>query len=552
MHSRIAVSGCFLTEIDAQALAFFVKILYYICINAKEADDVKPKKLKKLVSLLLSMTLLLGIAALSGASSYLLQSVGAADLTTDSGYVYTIDAIKSTAQITGYTGTAHTCTIPSDISGYKVTSLKAEAFKNKNTILSVTIPDTVTTIGSECFSGCTLLGTLNMGSGISSIGSKAFENCKILSTLDVPAATASIGSDAFYGCTSLSAVNVADGNLVYQSKDGILFDKLGTKLILYPAAHSGSTYNVSGVKQIEDYAFYGCKNLTTVETAASVTTLGKGVFKDCTALTSVALGGSLKKLEDSVFSGCKKLTSLKLPTTLVSIGESAFKGCTSIKNLTIPTGVTTVGADAFSDCTGLTTVTVTKDVTALSGAAFKGCTALSEFKVQDGGSFTVSKGVLYNKDGTRLVAYPAGNTAESFTVPDKVTAIGTYAFDSCKHLKKLIVPASVKTLAKPVIRNCNATVIYAEKSSAAQDYFKANTDGFAELKIGKDVLPGDINTDGVVDNADVILLRRYVAKWKDIQIDTDAADVNNDSTIDNADVILLRRYVAKWKNVTLK
>lgn len=513
---------------------------------------MKPKKTEKLVSLLLSTALLFGIAALSGASSYLLQNVGAADLTTDSGYVYTIDTIRSTAQITGYTGTGHNCTIPSDISGYKVTSLKAEAFKNKDTVLSVTIPDTVTTIGSACFSGCTLLGTVDMGSGVSTIGSKAFENCKFLTVLAIPAATVSIGSGAFYGCSALTAVNVAGGNLTFQSKDGILFDKLGTKLILYPAAHSGSTYNVSGVREIEDYAFYGCKNLTTVEVAASVTTLGKGAFQDCAALTSVSLDGSLKKLEESLFSGCKKLNSLKLPATLISIEQAAFQGCSSIKTLTIPAGVTTVGTDAFSDCTALTTVTLTKDVTALSGAAFKGCTALSEFKVQDGGSFTVSKGVLYNKDGTRLVAYPAGNTAESFTVPDKVTAIGTYAFDSCRHLKKLIIPQTVKTLAKPVVRNCTGTVIYAEKGSAAQEYFKTNTDGFAELKIGKDVLAGDVNSDGAVDNADVILLRRYVAKWKNIQIDTDAADVNDDSAIDNADVILMRRYVAKWENITLK
>ena len=513
---------------------------------------MKPIIAKKLISLMLSIVLIFGVCAVSGAFTYLLQDVGAADLTTDSGYVYSIDSLKSTAQITGYTGSAHTLSIPADISGYKVTSLKAEAFKNKVTILSVTIPDSVTAIGSECFSGCTLLGTVTLGKGISAIGSRAFENCKLLTDITIPATTTVIGAGTFYGCTSLAKVPVADGNPVFQSKDGVLFDKLGSKLILYPAAHSGSTYNVTGVQEIEDYAFYGSKYLTTVEVASSVTTFGKGVFKDSAALTSVAFDGSVKKIEDEMFSGCKKLNSLKLPTTIVSIGESAFKGCAAIKSLTIPEKVTTVGADAFSDCTALASVTVSKNVTALSGTAFKGCTALTEFKVAEDGNFTVSKGVLYNKDGTRLVAYPAGNTAENFTVPDKVTTIGTYAFDSCKHLKKLIIPETVKTFAKPVIHNCSGTVIFVPKDSAAQTYFKANTDGFSELKIGKDVLPGDVNTDGAIDNADVILLRRYVAKWKDVKIETDAADVNKDGTIDNADVILMRRYVAKWENVTLK
>ena len=158
---------------------------------------------------------------------------------------------------------------------------------------------------------------------------------------------------------------------------------------------------------------------------------------------------------------------------------------------------------------------------------------------------------VVREDGTRLVAYPAGMDGESYTVDEKVTTIGANAFDNCKNLKKLVIPATVKTIVEPAVQNCGSLVIHVEDKSAAKTYFEAHTNGFSALKIGAEK-PGDVNADGEVDNADVILLRRYVAKWKNISIHTDAADVNKDAEVDNADVILLRRFVAGWKNVTLK
>jgi len=60
---------------------------------------------------------------------------------------------------------------------------------------------------------------------------------------------------------------------------------------------------------------------------------------------------------------------------------------------------------------------------------------------------------------------------------------------------------------------------------------------------------GDVNGDGVVDTADITLLRRYVAGWP-ITINLAAADVNGDGVVDTADITLLRRYVAGW-DITL-
>lgn len=52
---------------------------------------------------------------------------------------------------------------------------------------------------------------------------------------------------------------------------------------------------------------------------------------------------------------------------------------------------------------------------------------------------------------------------------------------------------------------------------------------------------GDINKDGVLDVADVITLRRYLAGGYGITIDEEIADLNNDGIITISDVVLLRR-----------
>ncbi|MCL1819849.1 MAG: dockerin type I domain-containing protein [Oscillospiraceae bacterium] len=55
---------------------------------------------------------------------------------------------------------------------------------------------------------------------------------------------------------------------------------------------------------------------------------------------------------------------------------------------------------------------------------------------------------------------------------------------------------------------------------------------------------GDLNRDGVVNNADLILLLRYFAQ-PNIAIDIAAADVNGDGVVNNADLILLLRFFSQ-------
>lgn len=139
--------------------------------------------------------------------------------------------------------------------------------------------------------------------------------------------------------------------------------------------------------------------------------------------------------KDSGYSGRTDIKVLKF-TGDVEIGEYAFKGCSSLGTLQFGPGNIAIGENAFYGCTGLVSVTISASVSEISSSAFSGCTGLSGFDVDSGNAnYCDADGVLFNKDGTVLVTYPAGKADEKYTVPSGVSKIEQYAFSGCSSLK---------------------------------------------------------------------------------------------------------------------
>lgn len=101
----------------------------------------------------------------------------------------------------------------------------------------------------------------------------------------------------------------------------------------------------------------------------------------------------------------------------------------------LPDEVTYIAPLAFEGANQMTSLTLNNKVKGIGDRAFLFCTALTKFVVPEANkSFSTIEGVLYSKDQTKLIAYPSGLKATSYTLGAKVTSIQPGAFLTPIHL----------------------------------------------------------------------------------------------------------------------
>ena len=248
---------------------------------------------------------------------------------------------------------------------------------NRKNIKNVIINNGVTSIGNFAFSDCTSLTNITIPNSVTSIGDYAFYGCENLINITIPNSVTSIGNDVFNGCISLTSINVDSNNEKYMSDNGVLYTKDKKILIQYPGKKEGTEYLIlQGVESIEDYAFWGCGNLTNIIIPNGVTSIGYSAFYRCTSLTNITIPNSVTSIGDYAFWYCN-LKNITIPNGVTSIGYSAFYRCTSLTNITIPNSVTSIGDFAFNECTSLTNIAIPDSVTSIGDHAFYKCDSLS-------------------------------------------------------------------------------------------------------------------------------------------------------------------------------
>ncbi|MDB4388805.1 leucine-rich repeat domain-containing protein [Akkermansiaceae bacterium] len=179
-----------------------------------------------------------------------------------------------------------------------------------------------------------------------------------------------------------------------------------------------------------------------------VTSIGDWAFNGCRALTSITIPDDVSSIGERAFFNCTSLTSISIPDGVTSIGESGFLACRSLTSITIPDSVTSIGDWAFSGC-GLTRITIPDSVTSIWRSAFYGCTSLTTIEVGAANvNYTDVNGVLFNKEKTLLHTYPADKTGDNYVIPDGVTSIGDWAFRRCTSLTSITIPDGVTSIGK--------------------------------------------------------------------------------------------------------
>ena len=175
---------------------------------------------------------------------------------------------------------------------------------------------------------------------------------------------------------------------------------------------------------------------------------------------------------NSPFYDNASIKSVVIESGVTSIGDFVFGDCTSLKSVTIPNSVTSIGYMAFDNCTSLKSVTIPGTVTSIGKHAFCQCSSLLSIEVSDNNkNYSSFDGVLFNKDKTELITYPAGKPNDTYEIPNSVTSIGEWAFEYCESLTDITIPNSVTNIGDFAFEYCESlTDITIPNSVTSIDY----------------------------------------------------------------------------------
>ncbi len=360
-------------------------------------------------------------------------------------------------------------TITSIIIEKGVTSIGKNAFALcSNLTTNINIPDGVTSIGYNAFFNCNGVTSITLPDSLTWISDEAFVNCSSLKSINIPASVTGIGYEVFCGCGSLTSIDVAFGNTMYTSVDGVLFDKDITFLKQYPIGRNETKYAIpDGVTSIGDHAFEDCTSLTSIVLPESVTSIGYEAFNGCGSLTSITLPDGVTDIGKWAFIGTAYYNdeanweneALYIDQYLIDVNENKVSGDYSVKSgttciancafeycyltsITIPDGVTHIGYRSFNQCS-LASITIPSSVTSIGESAFRACTNLKSVALPDG-----VKEISRN-------AFCLCSGLTSITILNSVISIGGGAFSGCDSLSDVYYNGSKEQWALIDIPNYN-------------------------------------------------------------------------------------------------
>ncbi len=346
---------------------------------------------------------------------------------------------------------------------YSVTRIGNRAFAECFWISSFILPNSVKSIGEEAFSYCWELSEITIPNSVETIEKAAFAY-NFMSKITIGSGVKSIGdeafadNDSFVEMTVLAAVPPTVGTDAFRgTKRDIPVHVPGASFDAYKAADVWKDFNLWDMDLITFIA-NGLKYRFTDKDKKNVELIGyetapPDVLKIPATVTNDGTTCSVTAIGKEAFVGCKGILGVTIPASVTSIGAGAFEECEKIMILTIPASVTAIGEKAFAG-SGLMRVTIPAGVTSIGAGAFA-TPSITQINVESGNtSYCSEDGVLFNKEKTMLMQYPAGKLETSYVVPGTVTRIEDVAFLDCQFLYKVTLPGSLTSIGTQAFVGC--------------------------------------------------------------------------------------------------
>ena len=239
------------------------------------------------------------------------------------------------------------------------------------------------------------------------------------------------------GSIHFETIIVDEDNPHLTSVDGCLFSKDKTEFLYYPSNKSGSEYAIpEGTVRVDGLGLWSTR-LKKITIPASVKDLS-AIALDTLEEIIVEEGNTVYATEDGVLYGpCTEggpgmenisgygillypaqksdKTSFTVPEEVngkkvTIIGAKAFFRQEYLKEINLSDNIIGAGNQAFIYCKRLQEITIPQNMTEIDiSSPFTGCSDLTSIDIaEENPRFKSIDGVMFSKDGTRLVAYPGG------------------------------------------------------------------------------------------------------------------------------------------------
>lgn len=326
--------------------------------------------------------------------------------------------------------------ITEDFASATVSDYERDEEENSLLDACVTIPETimygdieatVEAIGYMAFADCETLREITIPETIIDISDYAFSGASYLEKVVIPetAHFDYFGTGVFEYTPVLGyfAENSADGEIILG--DNVLFAYLGDE----------ASYTVpEEIDFIADYCFF------------------------MSAVKEITLNDSIQYIDTFTFASCRNLKEITIPDSVHYIGEGAFADCTSLEKANLGESIEFIGLDAFRN-TKVKEIYLGEYVYDVSGA-FRECRYLESITVNENNeNYYFEDDALYSHyeyyesfedeeagittTETTLEYFLFTSDKTTFTVPEKVDVISSYAFYNCKNLDEIILTSPV-------------------------------------------------------------------------------------------------------------
>ncbi len=295
------------------------------------------------------------------------------------------------------------------------------AFENCVNLVTITFTKDLQYINRKAFYNCEKLAVeLSFDTNLKAILAGAFWGCKAIKTLYVPYSVLYIGGEATGGLSTTDAASSTEP----ETKLGAFANCTGLTEVTFQEPMNGE-----GIKDIDDFAFYGCIKLPNIELPTTLVHLGDYVFSNCTSLSTAVVNGTDMPIR--LFGTFSRCTSL----SMVTLGTWTWNDPIEKDWGWYESNITEIGYETFMDCTSLKKVVLSPvemdECKAIGDSAFWRCQSLKKFDMP---AWIESIGNY---------AFRNCYILDDVEVPDRVKTIGDNAFYNCVGMSNILLPTSI-------------------------------------------------------------------------------------------------------------